>query len=127
MWMKLVWVGLGAMLGASSRFLITEGVKSWLGNDFPWGTLTVNMLGSLCMGFLFGLAERHILTNEHAKLFLMVGFLGSLTTFSSFALDNVALLKASTGFSASMLLNVGIKNILGILLVLFGIWISKFV
>lgn len=124
---KIAWVALGGACGATSRFLVTELMRTAWSTRFPWRTMTVNLLGCLVMGFLFALTQKKILTNEPAKLFLMVGFLGSFTTFSSFALDNSLLLQEETGIRLSMLLNIGVQNIAGLLLVLAGVWCARFV
>lgn len=124
-WHKLLWVCLGGMCGAASRFLVSEGMKVWVGTRFPWGTFTVNMLGSLCMGFVFALGHRQLVTDQRISLFLAVGFLGSFTTFSSFALDNVHLIQAHT--HPKWLLNIGIQNALGLALVWCGMWLASLI
>jgi len=116
-------VGIGGFFGAISRYLVSGIMTKWLGSHFPWGTLTVNLLGSLIMGFLFGLVQKHLLVSEQSKLVLMVGFLGSFTTFSSFALDNVKLFSASS-YSAGII-NISVQNITGILLVVLGVWLAS--
>ncbi len=118
-------VGVGGFFGAISRYIVSNYITKIIPHDFPWGTFTVNLIGSLIMGFLFGLVRKEFLTNEEMKLIFMVGFLGSFTTFSSFALDNFKLLNSSS-YSLSVI-NMGAQNIAGVLLALLGIWLASFV
>jgi CrcB protein len=86
--MKLILlVALGGAIGSSLRYLVSL-ASGWLfGVGFPWGTLAVNITGSLAMGLVIGLAaSKFQLTNE-LRLFLATGILGGYTTFSAFSLD----------------------------------------
>lgn len=82
-------VALGGALGASARYLTGIAAARLLGKGFPWGTLTVNILGSFLMGVLV-VALLHLSANRFAPL-LMTGLLGGFTTFSAFSLDAVTL------------------------------------
>ena len=66
----------------------------WLGQDFPYGVITVNVLGSVAMGFLSVLLVQRFQVSEEVRLGLLLGFLGSFTTFSAFAMDTLNLLNA---------------------------------
>nr|WP_210485483.1 fluoride efflux transporter CrcB [Microvirga antarctica] len=91
--MKLALVFVGAGLGGCLRYAVNIGTARLWGLSFPWGTVTVNVVGSFLMGALTAwLAYRdgHALS-EHARLFLATGILGGFTTFSAFSLDAVAL------------------------------------
>ena len=82
-------IALGGSLGAISRYWVSTVTYSWLGNNFPYGTLMVNVTGSLVMGFLtVVLVQRFDVSNE-LRLGLIVGFLGSFTTFSTFSMDTI--------------------------------------
>ncbi|EPX86904.1 fluoride efflux transporter CrcB [Salipiger mucosus] len=85
MTLTLLQVAVGGALGASSRYLAGVGMTRLMGRDFPWGTLTVNILGSFMMGVLV-VVMAHFSANRLSPL-LAVGFLGGFTTFSSFSLD----------------------------------------
>ena len=94
---KLLLVFIGGGLGAMSRFLLTTALSGKLGN-FPLGTLTANLFGSLLMGLVIGLlAGRY----ESIRLFVAVGFLGGFTTFSSFSAETLALIQGGQFFSAA--------------------------
>jgi len=90
---QLVLVALGSALGGVARFLATGWVSGRVDPAFPWGTMTVNLVGSALIGLLAGLgdSQRLGLTPE-ARTFLMIGVLGGFTTFSSFSLETLRLL-----------------------------------
>ena len=93
-------IALGGSLGAVCRYWVSTSTYQWLGTDFPFGTLMVNVSGSFVMGLLTVLFTEKLTLGEEVRLALVVGFLGSYTTFSAFALDtlnwvnNGALIKA---------------------------------
>ena len=89
--MPLLLVMSGGALGAGARYLVGRGALAWLGAAFPYGTLTVNLLGGLGMGLLIGLTARHGSSLESWRLFVGTGLLGGFTTFSAFSLDIVEL------------------------------------
>ena len=99
-------VGAGGFFGAISRFLIATGVQKFSGSFFPFGTLSVNVLGS----FIIGLAAMFFAQNVQPeyKAFVVTGFLGALTTFSTFSLENVNMLQEGefTSFGLNIFLNV---------------------
>jgi CrcB protein len=82
-------IALGGSLGAISRYWVSTSTYSWLGNNFPYGTLTVNVTGSLVMGFLTVLLVQRFDVSDQVRLGLIVGFLGSFTTFSAFSMDTI--------------------------------------
>ena len=87
----LVAIALGGATGALARYFVSQQMMQWLGAGFPWGTFTVNVVGSFVLGLL---AETFALAADASPAlrgFLIVGLLGSFTTFSTFSLD-VALL-----------------------------------
>jgi len=106
-------VACGGALGAMGRHLISGQVMRWAGGGFPWGTLTVNVVGSFILGLLVEyLAQRSSATQE-IRGFLVVGVLGGFTTFSAFSLDAVLLLERGSLGSAfayiggNVLLSIG--------------------
>ena len=84
-------IAIGGSLGAVSRYWMSSTTYQWLGQGFPYGTLTVNLLGSLLMGFLSVLLVHRFQVSEAIRIGLLAGFLGSFTTFSTFAMDTLQL------------------------------------
>jgi CrcB protein len=76
-----------------------------LGQDFPYGTLIVNVVGSFLIGFLMVLFEQRFVVNASVRIFLTIGILGGFTTFSTFSYETIALLREGTYFT-------GVTNIL---------------
>jgi len=96
---SLAVVALGGALGAVSRYLAGAWVQSMSGGAFPWGTWTVNLVGSLAIGFAMVWLNQTLASAE-LRLFVAMGFLGSFTTFSTFSLETVELLREGLWFRA---------------------------
>ena len=84
-------IAVGGSLGAVSRYWVSSTIYQWFGQGFPYGTLAVNLLGSLVMGFLSVLLVHRFQISEEIRIGLLAGFLGSFTTFSTFAMDTLHL------------------------------------
>jgi CrcB protein len=119
---KLVLVMLGGSLGAASRYAIGLLAARIAGPQFPWGTLTVNWVGCFFIGLIFALAERVRLLSPEMRLFLITGYLGALTTFSSFALETVNAGRA--GLTLLPLTNILVNNLGGLALTFCGMWLG---
>ena len=117
---RFVLVFFGGGLGALSRYLTTLVAMRLFGTGFPWGTLAVNWAGCFFIGVLFALGEKAEWLGPSTRLFWMTGFLGGLTTFSSFGLETVNAVGLGWG---SALSNVVANNIGGLLLVALGMWV----
>ena len=84
-------IAVGGSIGAMSRHWMSITTYQWLGAAFPYGTLAVNLLGSVLMGFLSVLLMYRLQVSDELRLGLLAGFLGSFTTFSTFAIDTLEL------------------------------------
>lgn len=116
---SVIYVALGGALGSVSRYLLGAWTQSLnKGNDFPFGTLVVNLIGCFLIGFLSQLAETRGAFTSGSRTLVFVGILGGFTTFSSFGNDTVNLLQGGETFSA--LANIGGNVIVGLLLVWLG-------
>ncbi|MGV6858730.1 MAG: fluoride efflux transporter CrcB [bacterium] len=89
--MQTIAIAFGGALGAVLRFWTSSAVYSVTGKQFPWGTLAVNVLGSLLMGVLATLVVERVIESPELKNALLIGFLGAFTTFSTFSLDSLNL------------------------------------
>ncbi len=117
----LLQVALGGALGASGRYLTTTAVARLMGKSFPWGTMTVNVLGSFAMGVLVVMLA-HLSGNRFAPL-LMTGVLGGFTTFSAFSLDAATLYeRGQVGPAAAYILA---SVILSVLALFAGLWFAR--
>lgn len=118
------WVALGGALGATARFLVSEWSASKLGQEFPHGTLIVNVTGSFALGLLIGLAVRGVTIPGPVRATVAVGFLGAYTTFSTFAVDTVTL-GPGAGRLATAIANVALNNLLSLAAALLGLSLAR--
>ena len=110
---------IGGGLGSVCRYIATTLIGSIGGTVFPFGTLFVNFTGSFLMGFLmFFFLDEHFTLPETLRLFLAVGFLGGFTTFSSFSMESILLLRGDSFFYAFA--NLAGNMLLGLLAVWLG-------
>lgn len=99
---QLLWVGAGGFIGSISRYALGGAVHRLLpGAAFPYGTLAVNVLGCLLIGLAAGLTESRQVLGPEARLFLILGFLGSFTTFSTFGYETLALARDAETLAAA--------------------------
>ena len=122
--MKILLVMLGGSVGALCRYAVSLLAVKLFGPKFPWGTLIVNLSGCFLIGLAFAWAERGLtVMNPSMRLFFVTGFLGALTTFSTYGLETVDSLRAGTYLAAAM--NVLSNNLLGTGLVLLGMVVGR--
>ena len=119
----LLAVGLGGFIGAIARYAIHQWFQTTVQSKFPWGILIANVLGCLLVGVITGIAARSDSFPEPGKLFLVTGVLGALTTFSTFGLDSIQLLK--NGIPLLALSNVAANVILGLGAVALGLYLTS--
>ena len=115
---QLLLIGTGGFIGSVARFLVSRLNTriDWL--SIPIGTLTVNVLGSLLIGFLIGISEKSPILTVEWRMFLMVGLCGGFTTFSSFSGENLVLMK--NGQILPLLLYTALSILLGFTAVYLG-------
>ena len=111
-------IAAGGALGAMARFAMSHQIYQWLGRDFAWGTLSVNVLGSFVMGLVAVLMIDKFDLSSEWRAFVMVGFLGAFTTFSSFSFETLQYIE--TGEMHKALLNIGLCVISTLLAVWLG-------
>ena len=109
---KILLVMAGGSLGAAGRYLVSLGAIRLFGTGLNWGTFAANMIGCFMIGVIFALVDRLPLLTPSVRLFFMTGFLGALTTFSTYALEVVASIR-SGGFAVAAFICL-IHNIGGI-------------
>ncbi|MFC1517150.1 fluoride efflux transporter CrcB [Candidatus Margulisiibacteriota bacterium] len=119
----LLFIFLGGGLGALSRHYIYNLTAHFTGSLMLWGTLAVNLSGSFMIGIFFQLMEYTFQHPSDLRSFLLIGFLGAYTTFSTYSLENYHLFKQ--GQIKMLLTNIALNNALGILMVLLGIYAVK--
>jgi fluoride exporter len=119
----LLVIGTGGFLGSISRFLASRIVQNNFPSAFPFGTFFVNIAGCLLIGLIYGFSERSSLLTPGWKMFLTVGFCGGFTTFSTFANENLALLRDGSFFH--FFLYTGLSVFLGIGATFFGVILTK--
>lgn len=120
--MKVIYLLAGGALGSFSRYYISGITHKVASGIFPWGTLLVNVTGAFVIGLLWGIFELKDLS-PNIRIFVFVGFLGGYTTFSTFALETLNLLR--DGNFKFAILNVVMNNLLALTFVFGGYFIAK--
>lgn len=115
--MNFLIIGIGGFLGAISRYLVYVGISTLSSSIFPYATLAVNSAGC----FLIGLLSTSLQSNSTALLFLGTGFLGAFTTFSTFGLETLELIKQGQYFF------VFVSVFANLLIGIFGVFLGKFI
>lgn len=115
-----VLIGLGGALGSMARHWCNGLATAAMGAAFPWGTLIINVLGSVIIGFAAATmqADGRFPVGDDARLFLMVGVCGGYTTFSAFSLQTLTLIQGGQWLPAAG--NIG----LSVILCLIGVWLG---
>ena len=120
---KVLLIGIAGLFGTLARYYLSGWADQWWGGTFPFGTLIVNLIGCLAIGFLYHATEEKFLIDPVVRSAILVGFLGGFTTFSSFAVQSFNLLGAGEIFLATA--NILVSNLAGLILVWVGYGISR--
>lgn len=118
LWMNIGFVACGGAIGATFRYLIGLGLVSLLGKGFPFATLAVNVIGSFIMGYIFQLIQQGALNSSPWWPLIGVGFLGALTTFSSFSMDTLLL------FQQGELVKAVVNVVLNVVVCLIAVYLG---
>ena len=119
----LLLVAVGGAIGASLRHFVNLGSLRLLGPGFPWGTMAINIAGSLVMGVFIELLARRFNASNEVRLFVATGILGGFTTFSAFSLDFAVLWERGATIPA---LGYAIVSVVGSIIALFlGLWLAR--
>lgn len=118
----IILVGIGSFLGGICRYLITRYVQIRILSDFPLGTMLVNVGGSFLIGIVFGLASKFSLGPEW-RFFLMTGVIGGFTTFSSYSLEIVNLIRGNQFGLAMIYLTTSV--LLSVPFTILGLYLSR--
>lgn len=116
-------IALGGALGASARFAMTHQAHLWFGRDFAWGTLSVNVLGSFIVGLVAIVLVEKLEVSMEWRAFIMIGFLGAFTTFSSFSLESMHYLQEGEVHKA--MLNISVSVIGCLIAVWAGLMLGR--
>ncbi|MFA6455440.1 MAG: fluoride efflux transporter CrcB [Bacteroidota bacterium] len=114
---KYLFIGLGGFLGSIARYALSNAVYRTAGELFPYGTLTVNIIGCFVIGLLMTLFQERMAVQPNLRFFMIIGVLGGFTTFSSFSYETFALIKAGSFFDATV---NSVASLIGCLLATWG-------
>lgn len=120
---KVLWISIGAVLGANLRYWVGDWAAQRFGSGFPYGTLLINLSGSFLLGLIISMSMENFIIDPRLRLLLTIGFLGSYTTFSTYAYESIALI--SQGQWGLGLFNLLGSSLLGALFAILGIWLGK--
>ncbi|SIT92293.1 fluoride efflux transporter CrcB [Pontibacter indicus] len=120
----LLAIGAGSFIGGTCRYLLSQFIQTRTTIPFPLATLTVNIIGCLLIGVVFGLGAKGGITPEW-RLFLATGILGGFTTFSAFSYETVHMLQ--NGQTSSAITYVLASVLVGLLATFAGFWLTKLV
>jgi len=118
---QILSIAVGGAIGAVLRYLGSTAVYAWLGRGFPYGTLFVNVLGSLIMGVLAILLIERMTTGPELRALLLIGLLGSFTTFSTFSIETLNLIEQGG------LIKAGLNILLSVMLCLAAAWVGTLI
>lgn len=118
---QILYIAIGGAIGAVLRYLASTAVYAFMGRGFPHGTLAVNVLGSLIMGFLAIVLLERISTGPELRALLLIGLLGAFTTFSTFSIETLNLIEQGAVIKA------GINILLSVVLCVTAAWLGTII
>ena len=121
--MNYLWIAVGAVVGASARYFLSGLIARNFSTSFPYGTLLINITGSLALGFFLVYSTERVLLDPRWRLLVAIGFCGSYTTFSSYAFESFALMEQGQWWL--MAVNVVGSNLLCLAAVLVGAALAR--
>ncbi len=122
-WKNILWVAFGGSLGAVSRYLIYKYLSTQFPMSFPIGTFAINIAGCFLIGLFLGLSLKSPEMTPEMKLFLMTGFCGGFTTFSSFTAEGMTLIQQDK--ILVFLLYTGLSIFIGLSATFLGYWLTR--
>jgi len=121
--LNYLWIAAGAVAGASARYFLSGLIGRHFSTTFPYGTLLINVTGSLVLGFFLVYSTERVLLDPRWRLLVAIGFCGSYTTFSSYAFESFALMEQ--GQWLNMGVNILFSNLLCLAAVLAGAALAR--
>jgi fluoride exporter len=121
--LNYLWIALGAVVGASARYFLSLLIARDFSSSFPYGTLLINVTGSLIAGFFLVFSTERVLIDPRWRLLVVIGFCGSYTTFSSYAYESFALMERGQWLLTGI--NIVGSNVLSLIAVVAGAALAR--
>lgn len=125
MFQKIIYLALAGAAGTLARYWLSGLVQRNISVDFPFGTAAVNIIGCLLFGLIWAIVESRLSVSGQMRTIIFLGFFGAFTTFSSFAFETAQMLDESQWLWASA--NIVLQNILGLIGMVAGLAIGKYI
>lgn len=126
MWQKLILLAAAGGLGSLARYGLAGFVQNWSRSEtFPYGTLAVNLLGSLAFGLIAGVCEERFIVSPQTRIIVLTGFIGAFTTFSTLMFETARLLEDAQYLMAFS--NLAAHNVLGLAALFAGLMLGRMI